>query len=290
MKRTLLPLTALRAFEVAARQSSLRKACAELGLTAGAVSQQVRALEKHVGVQLFDRTSGRYKLTTTGAQLAAKLTFCFDGLESALQQSMAHTEATRLRIKLAPTFAARWMAPRLESFFSHNPGVDLEVTAIASSDDMEFEQCDFLVRAGSPPWPDMDHILLFREVLVPVCSPSLGRRLSEPKDLIHHTLLHSAIRSDDWSQWLRSAGMDPAVGAKGPRFPNALLASEAAASGAGVAIMQEAYIQSDLAQGRLVAPLAHRATSKNGYYMTSIRQRRSERKIRNFSKWIRLVV
>lgn len=288
--RAKLPLTALRAFEVAARLRSIKQACIELSLTPGAISQQVRALEDRVGVQLFDRTSGRYDLTDIGEQLLSRLTHCFDDMEAAMQEVIAHAEPNRLRVKLAPTFAARWFAPRLVSFFSNNRVVDLEVTTIASSAPISFEQCDFLVQFGVAPWPDFDSILLFRDELVPVCSPEVARGLRKPEDLRNQTLLHSSFREHNWAQWLASAGVDTSLAATGPRFENGLLACEAAASGSGVAVMQLAYVEADLAQGRLVAPFDHHAVSENGYYMTSSKHRRAERKIQNFKKWILTVL
>ncbi|UUZ65203.1 LysR substrate-binding domain-containing protein [Polaromonas sp. P1-6] len=174
----------------------------------------------------------------------------------------------------------------MEGFFAHNPGIDLEVATVASPTDNEYAHCDFVVHFGKPPWPDFDHILLFQDALLPVCAPKLAKSLRKPDDLRKHPLLHSAFWPDNWAMWLRSAGLDPALGSKGPKFPNALLASEAAASGAGVAILQKAYVEADLAQGRLVAPFKHVATSDNGYYLVSSKHRRDERKIRNFQDWI----
>ena len=290
MKRAQLPLTALRAFEVTARHRSLRLACAELNLTPGAISQQVRALEERLEVQLFDRTSGRYELTPIGATLLPRLTHCFDGMENAIREVTDQTEPNRLRLKLAPTFAARWLAPRLGGFFAHNPGIDLEVAAIASTTDIDFEHCDFLVKFGVPPWPEFDHVLLFQDSLLPVCAPKLAKTLRKPDDLRRQTLLHSSFWPDNWALWLTSAGLDASMANKGPKFPNALLASEAAVSGAGVAILQEAYVEADLAQGRLVAPFKHRAASENGYYLVSSKHRRNERKIQGFRTWIQELV
>ncbi|MBG9390593.1 LysR substrate-binding domain-containing protein [Caenimonas aquaedulcis] len=290
MKRSQLPLTALRAFEVAARHRNLRAACEELSLTPGAVSQQVRVLEERLGVPLFDRTNGRYEPTDVGARLASRLTLSFNDLEGAVREVVDDAEPHRLRLKLAPTFATRWLAPRLESFFSHNRGIDLEIMSIASTSEITFEQCDFLVQFGTPPWPDLDEILLFHDELTVVCSPRVANSLKRPQDLAKQTLLHSSFRPDNWRQWFESAGLALAGANKGPKFPNALLASEAAISGAGVAVMQRAYVLNDLANGRLVEPLQHRARSPNGYYMTSSSRRRRERKIRDFSRWIRSLV
>lgn len=290
MKRSQLPLTALRAFEVAARHRNLRAACEELSLTPGAVSQQVRVLEDRMGVQLFDRSTGRYEPTPAGSRLASRLTQCFNDLEGAVRELVDDAEPHRLRLKLAPTFATRWLAPRLEGFFSHNQGIDLEVTSIASTSEITFEHCDFLVQFGTPPWPDLNEILLFRDELTVVCNPRVAKSLKRPQDLEKQTLLHSSFRADNWRQWLESAGMSTAGASKGPKFPNALLASEAAVGGAGVAVMQRAYVLNDLASGRLVEPLQHRACSANGYYMTSSKRRSRERKIRDFSRWIRGLV
>ena len=289
-KRTQLPLTALRAFEVAGRLRGLKEACEELHLKPGAISQQVRALEERVGVRLFDRTSGRYALTQIGAQLLSRLTHCFDDMEVALEEVVAHAHPKRLRLKLAPSFASRWFAPRLADFFSHSPGIELEVTTVAGTVEASFEQCDFLVRFGIPPWPDLDAIRLFGDDIVPVCSPEVGRTIRKPTDLRRQTLLHSALRPHYWRQWLTSAGLDTNLAENGPIFPDAIVASEAAANGSGVAIMQWAYVQAEVERGRLVTPIEHHAMSENAYYMVSSKHRRGEKKIRDFSDWVKAAV
>ena len=288
--RHTLPLTALRAFEAAARNRSLKMACDELHLTPGAVSQQVRELEQRLEVQLFDRTGGRYELTQLGQLLVNHLTRCFDDLERAVAELQSHAEPGRLRLKLAPTFAVRWFAPRLVSFFSHSPGIDLEVTTLSAASEVSFDDCDFLVRVGVPPWPEVDTIFLFKDALVPVCSPQLAPQLKGPSDLRAHTLLHSSVREDDWATWLRSAGLDPSWADHGARFPNAALACEAAAGGGGIAVTQRVYVEQDLKTGRLLAPFEHRALTGNGYYMTNSRYRSDEKKIANFRAWLQALV
>jgi DNA-binding transcriptional LysR family regulator len=283
-------LTALRAFEAAARNRSLKMACEELHLTPGAVSQQVRELEQRLEVQLFDRTFGRYELTPLGQLLVKHLTRCFDDLEQAVAELQAHAEPRRLRLKLAPTFAVRWFAPRLVSFFSHSPGVDLEVATLSTDTEVGFEDCDFLVRVGTPPWPELDTLFLFKDELVPVCSPQLAAQLREPSDLHAQTLLHSSLREDTWTIWLRSAGLDPSWAEHGARFPNAALACEAAAGGSGIAMTQWAYVEQDLKTGRLVVPFEHHALTGNDYYMANSRYRSNEKKIANFRAWLSALV
>lgn len=285
-----LPLTALRAFEVTGRQRSLKLACQELHLTSGALSQQVRTLEDRIGVQLFDRANGRYELTPVGSKLLMRLTHSFDEIENALHDATIEAEPKRLRIKLAPTFAVRWLAPRFLSFFASNPGVDLEITTISSTTELTFDKCDFLVQFGAPPWTDLDSILLFHDELVPVCSPELARKLSSPTDLTQHVLLNSALREDSWPRWMRTCGMDTEYVYSSVLFPNAALACEAAASGSGIAITQLEYVRADLESGRLVAPFKQRCTSEKGYYMTSSRFRREEQKIRDFRNWINSLI
>ena len=285
-RRDRLPLTALRAFEAAARNRSLKMACEELHLTPGAVSQQVRELEQRLEVQLFDRTFGRYELTPLGQLLLKHLTPCFDDLEQAVAELQAHAEPRRLRLKLAPTFAVRWFAPRLASFFLHSSGVDLEVATLSTDAEVGFDDCDFLVRVGKPPWPELDTILLFKDELVPVCSPQLAAQLREPSDLHVQNMLHSSLRENDWTIWLHSAGLDPSWAAHGARFPNAVLACEAAAGGSGIAVTQWLYVEQDLKTGRLVVPFEHHALTGNGYYMAKSKYRSNEKKIANFRAWL----
>jgi len=285
-RRHMLPLTALRAFEAAARNGSLKLACEELHLTAGAVSQQVRELEQRLDVQLFDRTSGRYELTPLGDLLVKHLTGCFDGLEQAVAELQARAEPRRLRLKLTPTFAVRWFAPRLVSFLSHSPGVELEVSTLSGDGGVGLDDCDFLVRRGVPPWPDQDATFLFRDELVPVCGPQLTAQLRVPSDLREQTLLHSSLRENSWEIWLHSNDLDPVWARPGPRFPNAALACEAAAGGSGVAMMQRAYVEHDLKIGRLVIPFEHHALTGKGYYIVNCKYRSSETKIADFREWL----
>ena len=289
-RRYKLPLTALRAFEAAARNCSLKRACEELHLTPGAVSQQVRELEQRLEVQLFDRTSGRYALTPLGDLLVKHLTRCFDDLEQAVAELQAQAEPRRLRLKFSPTFAVRWFAPRLVSFLSHTPGVDLEVATLSADSEMNVDDCDFLVRIGTPPWADQDAVFVFGDELVPVCSPQLAAQLRVPSDLRAYTLLHSLLREDSWAIWLDSAGVDPSWAQHGARFPNAALACEAAAGGGGIAMTQWAYIEHDLKVGRLVVPFEHHAVTGKGYYITNCKYRSSETKIANFRAWLQGVL
>lgn len=288
-QRGQLPLTALRAFEVAARHRNLKQACEELHLTAGAISQQVRALEDRLGVPLFDRSSRHYEPTAIGAQLLSRLTHCFDDMENAVRAVTSQAEPRKLRLMLDPTFAARWLAPRLANFFACNLSLDLEVTTVTGSTPISFDQCDFHVRYGKAPWPDIDAIELFKDDRSPVCSPALAQSLRHPEDLRKHTLLHSSMRPQYWPEWLALAGMDPSIAAHGPVFPDALIACEAAASGSGVAVMQRFYVEEDIARGRLVMPFAQHLASGHSYYMVSLTQRREERKLRDFAEWVRSV-
>jgi len=285
-RRDKLPLTALRAFEAAARNRSLKMGCEELHLTPGAVSQQVRELEQRLEVQLFDRSFGRYELTPLGELLVSRLTRCFDDLEQSVVELKAHAEPHRLRLKLAPTFAVRWFAPRLVSFFSHSPGMDLEVATLSTDTDVGFDDCDFLVRIGRPPWPELDSIFLFEDELVAVCSPRLAALLHEPADLRRQTLLHSSLGEENWSIWMRSAGLDLDCAQRGARFPNAALACEAAASGGGIAVTQWAYVEQDVRSGRLVVPFEHHASTGSGRYMVNSKYRSDEKKIADFRAWL----
>jgi LysR family transcriptional regulator, glycine cleavage system transcriptional activator len=289
-QRGQLPLTALRAFEVAGRHRSLKQACAELNLTAGAISQQVRALEDRLGVPLFDRARRHYEPTVIGAQLLSRLTHCFDDMENAVREVISQAEPRKLRLRLDPTFAARWLAPRLANFFACNLALDLEVRTVTGSAEISFDQCDFHVRYGKAPWHDVDHILLFLDDRAPVCSPALARTLRCPEDLHKHTLLHSSLRPQYWSEWLTLAGVDASIASHGPVFPDALIACEAAANGSGVAVMQRVYVEPDIARGRLVMPFAQHLATGHGYYMVNQTHRRGERKIREFAEWVGSVV
>ncbi|MBP6622511.1 MAG: LysR family transcriptional regulator [Alcaligenes sp.] len=246
-RRTLPPLNALRAFEASGRRLSFRAAADELGVTQGAVAQQVRALEEHLGIALFQRHPRGLLLTLPGAAYLADVTRAFDTLADATGHLLARPDT--VTISVTPTVAAKLLIPRLGDLQAELPGVQLCTVATEALSDFDRDQVDIAVRLARPPFAaDLEAQLLFRQDLVAVASPYLLGDLIPPlsiEQLRVLPLLHDA--HDHWARFLKSNNKLP-----GAVFNQTTLALDAAMAGQGVALACKAFVAADLAAGRLV--------------------------------------
>jgi LysR family transcriptional regulator, glycine cleavage system transcriptional activator len=289
MPRRMPPLNALRAFEAAARNGSLTRAAQELSVTQGAVSRFVAQLEDWLGLPLCTRTRRGIETTQDGAAYAAVLSSAFDRIEAQTRQLCERPVDNLLRIKLPPTFAIRWLVPRLARFHALHRHVDVQITTSHQTVDFDREDIDVCIHSGASPLPGATCRRLFGEILLPVCSPGLFRRTPpprEPAELGRHVLLCSMHRPDDWPTWLASAGVRHIDGNNGLKFENSALAYQAAIDELGIVMAQRAFVEDDLRAGRLVAPLPLRAATSNAYYLAHARSRRSTALIALFERWI----
>jgi LysR family transcriptional regulator, glycine cleavage system transcriptional activator len=259
MARRIAPLTALRAFEATARRRSVTEAAAELGVTPGAISQSVKALEAYLGRQLLRRTSRGLELTDVAANALPRLSAAFDALAEASRDLAGAERGGLLTVSVAPAFAAKWLAPRLADFAARYPEVDVRIDAAMGLADFAADGVDLAIRYGAGHWPGLESRLLMAESVTPVCAPGLAETIKAPVDLAGVALIHDdSSRSDescpDWAMWLRAAGVGEIDAARGPRFNQSNLAIETALSGRGVALAKRALAQDDLDSGRLVAP------------------------------------
>jgi LysR family glycine cleavage system transcriptional activator len=254
MKTAQLPsLNAIRAFEAASRHLSFRLAAEELGVTQGAVAQQVRGLEEHLGVRLFDRLPRTLALTEPGRRYAGGIRRAFELIVEAT--AAVHPEPTRLQISVTPTFAAKWLLPRLPEFSARHPELDLGIDATERDTTFHGDGIDLAVRYGRPPaGQSLAADPLFEEELIAVCSPALLAGAAPPlpaEALDHHVLLHDA--HGRWPEFAETALHRSATGAsKGVRFNQTALAIDAALGGQGIALASRAFVDGDLAAGRLV--------------------------------------
>ncbi len=261
-RRRLPPLNALRAFEAAARHLNFSRAADELSVTPGAVSQQIQNLEDYVGGALFKRTP-RGLLLTDNAQIALPaLREAFDSLAEAAALLTAQSEGRRLAVTAAPSFAAKWLVPRLGKFEAAYPQVDVWLSADMEVVDFTSGEIDLAIRYGAGPYPGLEAIRLMRETVIPVMSPELAERepVAEPGDLARHVLLHDGSPDadescPDWQMWFAARGVKGLDATRGPRFNQSSLVIEAAVGGRGVALAKRALAQDDLDAGRLVAPM-----------------------------------
>lgn len=285
--RRLPPLAALRAFEAAGRHANFVRAAAELSITPAAVSQQVRSLEDFLGIRLFTRRARGVELTAAGAEYARSLGLLLDQLALATERARRTEEPRRLTIATTPSFAARWLMPRLTGFLELHPEFDVRLSTSNAIADFARQDIDVAVRYGSGRWPGVKAHLLLTAELFPVCSLSfrLGSKpLRVPDDLRPRALLRLAI--DDWPKWLQAAGIGGRR-AEGPQFSDVGLLTQAAVAGQGVALGQSVVVADDLAAGRLIEPFKLRIPSGLAYYLVAPPEMFQSRKVAAFHRWLR---
>lgn len=290
------PLNALKAFEAAARRLSFTKAAEELNVTPGAISQQIRQLEDYAGTPLFKRT-GRSVLLTDAAQAALPIVRdAFEKIAEAGRIMQAPARKGRVMVACAPSFAAKWLAPRLETFHREHEGIEAWVSADMGLTDFSTADADIAIRYGKGIYDGLKSELLLDETVMPVCAPALlegENSLRKPEDLVHHTLLHDESPENDpscpdWPSWLTARKVISERARRGPRFNQAVLVIEAAASGQGVALAKRAVAGADLAAGRLVAPFADGSTAIDfGYWLVWPKGRHLSPDVRAFIKWVK---
>lgn len=245
-------MQALRAFEAAARLGSLTQAATALNLTHGAISHQVKALEAELGVRLVERAGRGVRLTDEGARFAARVKDALDRLADAVREATLQANPRRIRVSVVPSFAARWLLPRIGRFVAAHPDVDLDVRAATAMVDFQREDVDFGIRHGTGPWPGLHVEHLFDETYFPVCSPRMarGKLPARPADLARHMLLRG--EGEPWAPWFRAAGLDWPEPARGPMFNDSSHMVQAAAEGQGIALARESLLGNDLRTGALV--------------------------------------
>lgn len=285
-RESLPPLNPTRAFEATGRLLSISKAAQELAVTPAAVSRQVRTLELYLGVDLFERVKGRLELTAAGAGYLAELMPLFTALREATASLRTTTRRSSvLKIRSPATFAVRWLIPRLANF--HRSHDDIEVQLTTSSAPLNFsrEDIDAGIQLGEGDWGGVHVQRLIPNILIPVAASS--RAVKARSKLQGETLLHSLARPEDWTLWLKGAGIPSNAGRREMRYETSLLAYQAAIEGHGVAIAQEALVRSELNSGALVAPFPFRLDrGAHTYYFVWPANRRSSDALEVFRDWL----
>ena len=258
-------LNGIRAFEAAARAESFAKAADELHVTPAAISRMVQLLEQRLGVPLFERKANRLVLTAAGRSYQTGLTQVFDQLASLTAQITAMAGSRVLTVGVGPTFATRWLIPRLAGFQKEEPEVEVRFATggatVPYNDDWT---CG--IRLGDGDWPDFIAERLFAADFTPVCSPAMAKRLKSPDDLKNATLLRVAHAADEWPRWFKTVELSK-IEREGPEFEYYGQALQAAADGVGVAIGISPYVDDDLKAGRLVAPFAQSVSKGEHWYL-----------------------
>ncbi|MES2928408.1 MAG: LysR substrate-binding domain-containing protein [Pseudomonadota bacterium] len=284
-------LNALRAFEAASRHLNFRLAGLELGVTQGAVAQQIRALEAELGLKLFERHPRTLVLTHNGQRYATSVRRAFEMLADATQG--LRPEPLHVTVSVTPTFATKWLIPRLADYTRLHPGVDLRILATEHLSHFQTEAVDLAVRYGRPPFgPGLTADLLFEECLVAVGSPLLLRRSGPPGtagDIGRYVLLHDS--QSPWADYL-AQHTPPAPGASDPTpqaiwFNQTTLAIDAALTGQGLALVQKDFVAQDLSTGRLAKVFEEEAHTGAGYYLVAPRKQRAPEVVAGVRAWLR---
>jgi LysR family glycine cleavage system transcriptional activator len=294
--RRLPSLNALRAFWAAARHGSLVQAAAELHVTAAAVSQQVRLLEDSLGVPLFERTKKGLLLTQTASRILPGIDEAFGQLHDTLALLEDDNEAQgSLTLSVAPSFATKWLLPRLSRFVARHPCIEVNVKASADLVDFGTDRVDLAIRYGRGGYPGLTAERFLRDRLFPVCSPALLAReeLGDPARLLRTaTLLHDDSSDQHkafpgWRMWLKAAGLDNLIDwRKGPHFDHSALAIEAALAGLGVALAAPSLVSADIDAGRLVRLPSKAMEMEFAYYLVYPSGRAASPKLQAMRQWI----
>lgn len=262
------PLNAIKAFEAAARLGSFTRAAEELGVTHGAVSRQIHLLEEWFGTSLFLRTSRNAVPTRAGTDLLAEAGPALDRLASASLRVRSGEALGVLHISALPTFAMRWLIPRLPEFQREHPALETRIVT-ASTPAEQFGMDVDVVVSGPARQPGWIGSRFLGEAYLPLLSPGLmkERPLRSPVDLAQHTLLHAATRRQMWLRWLTASGFPGLKPAREQVFEHFYFAIQAAIEGLGVAMGPLALVSDELREGRLVAPIKEPAIRTRGYFV-----------------------
>jgi DNA-binding transcriptional LysR family regulator len=268
--RRLPPLNALRVFEVAARTGSYAEAGAELGLTHGAVSRQIAALETWLGQRLFVRTGRRMTATQAARAFAEEVSLSFDRMSMAAEACGRPAIRRILRVNAPTTLAMRWLIPRLDRFLAERPDVEVVVTTATTLHDELRGGFDIAIRRGVAErslWPQYRAVHFLDEADTLIVSPALYERtpLNQPSDVAKHVLLGSETRPGDWTDWLERAGSAHGAEQRRRMFDHFFVTLQAVVDGIGVGIGPFPVLQADLVAGRLLTPFPTISVPRTGF-------------------------
>ena len=288
MAQRLPPLNALRAFEAAARHLSFTRAAEELHVTQAAISHQVKSLEEQLERKLFRRLNRALLLTDDGQAYLPSVSRAFTLLKEATDDLLSKQAQGPLTVSALPSFAARWLVPRLGRFRQIRPDIDLRIDPTAALSDFAGGDVDVSIRYGRGKYPGLRADWLMTEDIFPVCSPSLlegPHPLREPRDLEHQVLLHDDGHAD-WRTWLLAAGADRVDPTRGPIFTDSGMVIQASMAGQGVALARGVLAADELAAGRLVRPFALSLPTEYAYYLVCPEHTAEHPKIAAFREWL----
>lgn len=308
MTYRLPPLNALRAFEAAARHLSFKNAALELSVTPTAVSHQIKLLEESLGLPLFDRLTRALALTPQGEAMLPKVREGLECFAAAVESAHTHADQGRLIVVLPPSFATRWLVPRLRRFAVAQPSLSLHVirslstidgnqgAGVAAAEPVDLRQEDALVaiRFGNGLYPGYQVDRMFGSDYLAVCSPKLlvaDPPLRVPADMRHQVLLHDDATVNErsgpgWDEWCRLAGVSGVDTKAGPHFGDSGMVYVAALDGLGVALASRPLVANAIAQGRLVAPFDITVGQHYAYYLVIAESIFNRPAVQAFRQWL----
>lgn len=291
MAYRLPPLNTLRLFEAAGRHQSFKAAAEELHLTPSAVSHGIQTLEEWLGVELFLRGNRSLSLTPAGQAYLPRVRDALQSLALATESVPGRAPSGRLSVSVAPTFALRWLMPRLPAFQERHPAITVALDTAHRVVEFPRDGIDAGIRLGRGDWPGLAALKLMEEDLVPVAAPALAARIACPADLATVPLLHVADVSEDWTAWAEAAGLPPsALGdglKRGLRLDAIHMAVDAAVRGLGVIIGRRPTVDPELASGQLVEVMGPRLRAKSAYWLVTARDSLRRPEVAAFRAWMR---
>jgi LysR family glycine cleavage system transcriptional activator len=286
MDDRLPPLSALRTFEAAARHLNFSRAADELHVTHGAISHQMKALEAHLGIALFRREGRQMVLTDAGQQLHEHVHDALQRLKRGVAALRASQRAQILTVTTTPSFATRWLLPRLADFQARHPEIEVNLRATQTLADFERDTIDVGVRYGPGTWPGLEAAKLLDEQVFPVCSP--GFRDGKPPATVDELASLPLLRDvrQPWRDWFLAVGRDWPEPTRGPLYDDPSMMLQAAAEGLGIALARSTLARAELAAGRLVRLFPDSAAASFAYYVVHPPGARQVPKVATFCTWL----
>jgi LysR family glycine cleavage system transcriptional activator len=279
-------LSALRAFEAAARHENFSRAADEIHVTHGAISHQVRALEAELGVPLFTRNGKRVAITPQGLRFAQTVRNAFEDIADGVQQVRAHSQQKRLTVSCLPSFAARWLAPRLGKFIEAFPDTELVLQSSGQLQDLVRDGIDVGIRFGSGQYPGMEVELLMGDSYYPVASPQYqgGHLPKSPAQLKGARLL---LSDEPWAPWLQAAKVAMTEPTGGVRFQDMSFVIRAALDGEGIGLVRHVVAEQEIAQGSLLRLFDVAVKCESQYYLAYPPGASDKPQVAAFLEWLR---
>ena len=288
MSRRLPPLNSLKCFEAAGRLLSFTDAARELNVTQAAISHQIKVIEDYLGFSLFDRYPRRLALTEQGKIQLPEVSDAFDRVAQAISSLSKEQHSNLLSVRLAPSFAAKWLSPRLKYFWLQYPEIDLSLYHANAAVDFRREEIDIAVTYGKGDWPDVVADKLLGLDFFPVCSPAFmhnDKPLTRIDNLRYYTLLHDASY-ECWQEWLELAQLGDIKAEKGTIIDDTNVLIQAAIEGQGIALGSTTFVDDHLASGKLVKPFDVTLVNEFCYYVVCPESHLKNPAVRAFKEWL----